>query len=918
MKKLIIIIVFFVTSSLFFFGKQSVVFAVDPTPTPPYEVCRIGGSSGVCPKDRDPTTYPCANTYEDWLQKKDSNYWVYDPEVTSLAKAGERSRQFLYWSLTTQSIENDSSLMTIWSLSRNISLILLTVIGAVIGLGIIIGKRYNFGFKVEVSPVIIKIALSFLYVMFSALIVISIIQLSDGLMKLFAEQLGVSKLFNIFFTNADGKNILRSSEEGYKTITGCRNLNIDQIESVTTSKFLVNLTNMTYYLIGIMLILRKVLLWFMLFVAPFLAILMQFVLIRNIGWIWIGVFFQWVFYGPLLSLFLGAVATIWNSANHIPFQFNFTRVNKPAEIVYPTAISILYGGPAQIGAHKLFFYNTSNYVDTFAEYIIGLIMLWAVVFFPWWLLRIFRDYCCDGIYAMKNILLSMYDQMRSGKPPPPPPGISPTTGQDSTGTALKMPREIEIPVKIRLETIEEIRKTKTEDITRSMNISASKLTDIAQFETNKMTQETVRRNLDYLANPTKAQTPQERQKYMNIRTELFNRAIKEDKTAQQILSSISTSPIERIQKREEIIKTLPQSIPVTHIVSIKVKMPQEKISSINNSVLSSVSSNTTAVNSISQQTNTSVSQVQQVLSSFKQSISQIQSPTQIIESIAHTINAPISQVQQIVTSYKQTPIQNQAQIIENIAHSTNAPISQVQQIVTSYKQNIAQAQNQTKIIENIARDTKIDKEKVTQILKYTFETIKTNKELSKEIALKEHVDPKEIEKVINVQTPLVAEPERNIDQAVSIPPSISLEDYEEVKKMWTNQYEKGEVPITENITSREQWVDQDIIFITNTLNKLTSADPVLQQQGMDDLGYILPIFLVNNLKGEELVVYLKAKVEAAKTVKANFEQAKELKEQLKPKEEFIDVQKTKPQEAAKTMEESVRDSPKSEKPDVIK
>ena len=58
-------------------------------------------------------------------------------------------------------------------------------------------------------------------------------------------------------------------------------------------------------------------------------------------------------------------------------------------------------------ATKIF--NTSNYVDTFAEYIISLIMLWTVLILPWWLLLIFRDYCCDGIYSMKNILLSMYD-----------------------------------------------------------------------------------------------------------------------------------------------------------------------------------------------------------------------------------------------------------------------------------------------------------------------------------------------------------------------------------------------------------------------------------------------------------------------------------------------------------------------------
>ena len=62
----------------------------------------------------------------------------------------------------------------------------------------------------------------------------------------------------------------------------------------------------------------------------------------------------------------------------------------------------------------------------------------------------------------------------------------------------------------------------------------NKITDVAKFETNKQTNETVRKNLDMLSQPTKATTPAERQKFMNIRTELFNRTIKEDKVARQI------------------------------------------------------------------------------------------------------------------------------------------------------------------------------------------------------------------------------------------------------------------------------------------------------------------------------------------------------------------------------------------------
>jgi hypothetical protein len=134
------------------------------------------------------------------------------------------------------------------------------------------------------------------------------------------------------------------------------------------------------------------------------------------------VFFQWIFYGPLFAIFLGALAKIWKAG--IPFLFDFSRTVDAKNYigyVFPTGINITYGGPAQIGIQKLSALNNGNYIDTFAEYVITLIMLWAVFFFPWWLLRIFRDYCCEGINAVKNVLMSMYDQQRSNNPKAPPP-----------------------------------------------------------------------------------------------------------------------------------------------------------------------------------------------------------------------------------------------------------------------------------------------------------------------------------------------------------------------------------------------------------------------------------------------------------------------------------------------------------------
>ena len=767
-----------------------------------------------CPSDTNKiyqereTGETCVTDYETFKQDPvASHLWIEDPEITAQGKADDRARQFIYWVVTHSSIDNHPVLYKVWATARNVSFFFVILVAAIMGVGMIISQRTNFNTNIKVWPSVMKIGLMLLYIAFSASLVITIIQLSEILMKFFIENLGGKDLFNIYFGGI-------SQEKNYLDFVGCRDLNIRVQEAYKAEMFILKITNVTYYVIGGMLLLRKVLLWFLLFVSPFLAILMPFVFIRNIGWIWIGVFFQWVFYGPLFALFLGALASIWKAG--IPFIFDFSRVGTTEGYIYPTTINILYGGPAQ----RLAILNNGNYVDTFAEYIITLIMLWAVTFFPWWLLRIFRDYCCEGIMAMKNILMSMYDQQRGAPPTPPGPAPISTT----IGTALKIPLEVEIPIQVKLETMEEIKKAKTEEISRSLNMTASHLTDIAHFETNKQTNETVRKNLNFLQNPTQAQTISERQRYMNIKTELYNRSLKNDQTARQILSSVSTSRVEQMQRRQEILKTIPQMVPVAHVVSVRMKMPQETIKS----VTASLASDTNVVNAVAQKTQLQATQVKTVLSALHENIDK--SPTEVAQ--------------------------------------------------------------------KVAQEAGIKKEQVAQVLDNLPVMATENKEVAKAVA------------------EIVAAPEKNIEKVVSIPPSISLEDYEQVKKMWKQQYEKGEVPVADNIKTREQWVEQDIVFITNTLNKLLSPNDELRQEGLDDIGYILPIFLINNLKGEEIVVYLKAKLEAAKAVQEEKQKEKEIEERLKAKteEEFVEVKSTKKEEQAKEMKMEEKMEVPEEKP----
>lgn len=807
--------------------------------------------------DTQNITLEYACTYQEWVDNPELNFWVQDPEVTALGKSGERSRQFLLWALTRQSIDDHPVILDVWRLSQNVALFLILIVVIIMGIGIIIGRRgigfmgSSFSLNVELTPLIIRIAILLLYIVFSARIVLLFIQLSDVMMEFFIRTLGVRDLFNIFFVDNAGNvssivENLSKSEQAYREFIGCTNWNINNQEMVNTSKALVKFTNMTYYFIGGMLLLRKIVLWFLTVVSPFLAILAPFVFIRNVGWIWVGVFFQWIFYGPLMALFLGALANIWNSPpTHIPYIFDFSRTHKLGEMVYPTSINILYGGPAQ----QLGVFNTSNYVDTFAEYIISLMMLWTVLILPWWLLRIFRDYCCDGIYAMKNVLLAMYDEMRGGPPTPPGPGPVPTPmGTGRTALEIKQPQNVPIQANIQLDTPQQIRQAQTQQIIQSMNIQASKLQDVARMETSSVSQQQITSTLDKLQNPFKAETPSERQKLMNMRNEVQTRAQKGDLAAQRLAAVTARSSVHERVAKEQILSSMPKiEVPMevkqSSMSQVQVALPAAKRQTVVQNTITNIYNNQNLMKKVSEKSGVPVQQSTTVLQTLNRFGDLDTSTDDVIAESAQEAGLQEEQVKKVIES-----------TVEVVQPVDGAP-------------------KEENVVDAVARNEELEEDVVvstvtTQLQKAIGET--------------------------DTSTQGGNEPEQGIEDFVPKSQKVSIEDYEEVKSMWVQHYENGEVPLTENLSSREEWVEQDVIRITNILNKLMSSNRQVQEQGLDEVGYILPVFMVNNLSGEELLVYLKAKIQAAKQISRELKKEQKLREEMKDEDEenLVEVERT--------------------------
>lgn len=1005
----------------------------------------------------------CAVSLEDFQNNPvQKHIWIEDPAITAQGKTNERARQFIYWTLNTQSLDSSPIITNVWRISSNITYFLIAFVAAIMGVSLIIGQRIRFQSKLQVWPIIFKIGAILLYVALSAAILLFLVQISEILMKFFLEAVGGRDYFNIYFSSDPNEFLSVSaggtqptnaaasgnSEYNYTQFVGCRDLNIRVQEGAQAEILLFKATNITYYVMGTMILLRKILLWFMIFVAPFAAVLIPFTFVRNVAWIWLGVFLQWLFYGPLFALFLSATGIIWKQG--IPFLFNFTKVDKLIGYVYPTAINITYGGPAQ----HLSALNNGNYVDTFAEYVITLIMLWACIIFPWWLLRIFRDYCCDYLMAMKNILLNMYDEMRTPPTGPTPPGQGPRP-QPGAGTTIskltdRVTREIQQgPEKTFTFTSEQIKQTETSQILRSMNVQATKLTDIARFETNTVEREQMNKTIQSLQNPMNAETPAQRQSFMTVRTELFNRALKDDKIAQKTLASVSNSVLEQKQQRVQIANSIKNTTnqlanqPVERAISMRIQVPESTLKSINNSIKEKVSQSesiiktvtektkvaqpvvqqifqtwntniqqtptnivnnvtknstvnsqlnqtvagdTTTVNNISQTTSVPQQQVQQILQSFTSS----QSNSQAVQNVSQTTNVDSQKVQDIVnryetvnTSQQQTTV-NKEQVFNTVSQQTGAPVSTVSNIVNAHETNknatVQQISQQTNAseqvvqsvinsyetnqqamtqkagdttivaqtiaqqtgmpintvqnvintwkqqavnteenkIHNISESTHIDEKKVQNVveqfqqakqqrvkavIKEIHQAAKKDKAVVSEIAKEHNVKEHDVEQLLEAQEATVATQESEpVEKRISLPQTVSIEDYEEVRKMWMKQYQSGEIPATENMQGRDEWVNHDIVFITNTLNKLTSEDQEMKEEGLSDVGYILPIFMINNFQGDELLVYLKAKLEAAKSVQEMLEREQEIKDKLAAKsEDLVEVDAAKPEEEEKTM-----------------
>lgn len=686
--------------------------------------------------------------------------WVNDSDVTFVGKVGARSAEFLDWTFqnynwtsvgaSVQNPNGQNPIAGFWVTIRNIVYAFFALFVLITAFIMIVTRGKN----MTITKFIPRFIIIILLVTFSFALIQFIYQVTDAIQLFFLRVPGSNPAQLI-----SSKNLLNIGFD-YASFVGYRVYGSIYDEAAFMSLLLVKITAVTYYTMSGILLIRKIILWFFIIISPIFPLLLLYAPIRNTAKIWVGEFFRWLLYAPLFAVLLQGLVYVWQIG--IPLIFTTTT---SAPVVYPTAINILLGGPGQ----TLSLTNSVNNQNTFALYVVALLMLWVVIILPFLLLQIFLDYLktfsLSENSAIRQLISSgsstFLGKNAAGAPLPPPPLPS---GHQPSGMARQIPfsGKLEIP-EIRTQSITANManlKSFQSDISRLTNLSVPTMRDIARFETASMSHD-IRQHgeiaryheaLERISDPRKIGAPIERQKYTELKDKLVTEGQKGNQFANSILTAAATV------------------------------------------------SKTTSVIDVQNET------------------------------------ARLSQTLQVLSNPNAAPVEKR-QSLANLKGQLEKASQSGDPVATSV----------------IAA---IQKGSGDESLKQKLKEAKANgNSLASQILLES--EKADLSKFAQSPFPVINRVQ-----------SVNLDDYEAVRKMWEENYQNMEPPKTfdSKTKGRKEWISSDIEKINQAISYLTSADPENAKKGMESVGNILPFLLIGGFSQTEVIAYLKAKLEAAKTV----------------------------------------------------
>ncbi len=590
------------------------------------------------------------------------------------------------------------------------------------------------------------------------------------------------------------------------------------------------MSSITFYVIGCILTVRKIILWFFLASSPLYPIVLLYNPIKNTAKIWISEFLRWLLYAPLFALFLSAVVIIYKS-DILILPFKFGTATTP---LYPTAISILVGGPGQ----QLSLTNSLNYTDTYVQYVIALLMLWVAILMPFILLQILLDFLSKyefGKSPMVGYINALQNSVSNNgftflkKPPQPSPL---PTGQFPAGLAREIPRHAvtqqETTIKRTVATISEQQPARQQagqtSYTQLGNVAqerqAARQQTSAQvgnvFRQQQTTNQTQRTNVTNVTE-NKQQTTQTTQR--PVTTAQFKPEILARPTSRLIsfpiptMRDIATFETARLSRAE--------------VSTHQLQQTKETLGKIANPKTNATSQEVQHYTTLREQLNQETTRGDVLAKSILSAASTVQQT---------------QETQRFTTLYEQlTQEATKGNILAKSVLSTASTVQQTQETlgkIANPKTSAtpSEAQHFTALHEQLTQEATKGDVLAKSILS-AASTVQKPQEAKAEL-------------------PVASLPVMNQIQTVS------FDDYEAVKSLWLENYQQIDVPL--KYSNRRSWIKDDGETVSLAITLLSSPDPTKVREGLTSVSSILPFLLIGGFSQTEVIAYLKAKQAAGK------------------------------------------------------
>lgn len=777
---------------------------------------------------------------------------VINPELTAAAQGADRAADFLDWSFkntlkntnlsadtssgtTTGSIR--SALSTVWWSVFKLVLIIYVALAVVIAFGYILKANWLDKWKRYIPWLVISLVVS----AFSFVIALAVINLADTVIT------ALIKTSATNFIKVDGNfSDLQSSAD------------INNIEIVNNTITLLKVITYTSYAIGGIMVLRAIILWMMVVILPLVFPFIAFPATQALGKTWLREFIRWLLYGILVAFFLYASNQLFTAIT--------TSTSSTSTSTYDDATNIslnLPGSSSGAGAGSATSGATGTVADatTYSQYLASIIMLWASIVLPWFLMRYAISFTSESSanWLERNRSNPRFQQLLRA--------IMPQQGKTPAMGPIGQPKTAGAPAALRVPPLRTIDEKQRQSVIAPATPAGAPVegTTVQQAGDVNLPAEAIK--------PPTLETGG----YMGAGTVGSFATLRPQDALQAVgLSQLGAAEVEikegrrknePLSKLAQVEQNPAKLAQVTSDVNalrepekITSEIQKRQITNLKNNILSAGGS----------------SEVKDIAALVRNDVAPIAGQNIVSQLNAKNIESVKEKTRKLIESKK---ITNQNTV--NDLQSLEEKITKYQSI-PSYKTDERQSlASQIKIAAKAITSgqppaSAKDKDFEERLGGFTAPTPGATR-VKPESELTQSEEGKDLLNSIGVLSAaevagaassggvdaLLSESE---DIGKTVADQKTNDDFNKTKKQWEDYYKNTPVPVSDNIKNRTDWIKQQVSGQEEILQQITTGDFDARKKALNRLEKIMPFLLMGNYSLLEISLYLKAKIAGAYSV----------------------------------------------------